>query len=48
MEWSVNEDLHEGWNDLIAVLRICAVELLGSVKIRYYYCSGTTRPIEAF
>jgi hypothetical protein len=28
-----NNDLHEGWNDSIAVLRRCAGEILASVKI---------------
>jgi len=30
----VSNDLHEAWNDSIAVLRTCAGEILGSVKIR--------------
>ena len=30
----LSNDLHEGWNDSIAVLRTCAGEILGSVKIR--------------
>jgi len=30
----LSNDLHEAWNDSIAVLRTCAGEILGSVKIR--------------
>jgi len=30
----VSNDLHEAWNDSIAVLRTCGGEILGPVKIR--------------
>jgi len=41
----VSNDLHEGWNDSIAVLRCYAGEILGSVKIPSL-SYGTKRPCE--
>jgi len=42
----VSNDLHEGLNDSILVLRTCAGEILFGVKIHYEYY-GTKRPCEA-
>jgi len=41
----VSNDLHEGWNESIALLRRCGGEILGGVKI-LQQCYGTKRPCE--